>query len=195
MAKFTPIKDLSCEAIESMPVDFDWSTGYGETWECIEATRCEKCSAAVISYGETRHCNITDPETDEYPECEGYVPRGEGPTMGYYYPVDIDDERKAAIALADTCLCVVTVNGQTGLALTGGGMDLSWEIAGAFVTLGFLPPVHFSGLPAVCGKGTSPRDIHTAKAAMRSIKVAKGWLDSKAEATKRSMEFAKSRKK
>ena len=95
----------------------------------------------------------------------------EGPMMNYYYPVDLDDAADAARKLADTCLCVVEVDGRDGLALTGGGMDLSWEIAAAFVTLGYLPPVHFADLPNMAGMGATTRNLTTAAAMVRSCEL------------------------
>lgn len=37
--------------------------------------------------------------------------------------------------------------GQYYLALTGGGMDMSWEIAETYVDLGYLPPSNLGSLP------------------------------------------------
>jgi hypothetical protein len=56
---------------------------------------------------------------------------------------------EAAHALRGLPLCIIERLDGEGyeLALTGGGMDLSWEICEAFVRLGFLPPVHFCDLP------------------------------------------------
>lgn len=96
----------------------------------------------------------------------------EGPMMNYYYPADLDDPEDAARKLADTCLCVVEVDGRTGLALTGGGMDLSWEIVGAFMALGMLPPAHFAHLPHMADRRTATVDTVTAIAAcLRSVDV------------------------
>ena len=96
----------------------------------------------------------------------------EGPMMNYYYPAGIDSPEDAARKLADTCLCVVEVDGLTGLALTGGGMDLSWEIVGAFVALGMLPPAHFAHLPHMANRRTATVDTVTALAAcLRSVDV------------------------
>ncbi len=95
----------------------------------------------------------------------------EGPMMNYYYPVDLRDMDDAARRLVDTCLVPVEVDGQTGLALTGGGMDLSWEIAAAFVTLGYLPPVHFADLPRMAGMGATTRNLTIAAAMLRSCEL------------------------
>lgn len=90
--------------------------------------------------------------------CPDYGSRAanvEGPMMNYWYPIgdrygfDPDD---AALALKDLPLCVVEVSGDMGLALTGGGMDFTWEIVEAFVTLGYLPPLAHNDPPQMAGK-------------------------------------------
>ena len=84
--------------------------------------------------------------------------------MNYYYPLATRhdfDPQSAAKAIADLPLVIVqfTESGDYALALTGGGMDLSWEICEAFMRIGELPPMHFaSQLPRICGRGTSARD-------------------------------------
>lgn len=69
----------------------------------------------------------------------------EGPLINYMYPVahgdDEDLARDWAVRIAELPLCVVMLDGVTGLALTGGGMDLSWSIARAFVAIGYRPPM------------------------------------------------------
>ena len=180
-----PVKDLWCETIETVSVDKDWTTGLdleetGEGWSAWQAETCDKCGEHVIvriGHGDARHCDL---ESDS--ECEGTVPDFEGPMMNYYYPAEIDDPGDAARKLADTCLCVVEVDGRTGLALTGGGMDLSWEIVGAFVALGMLPPVHFADLPRMADRRTATVDTLTAIAAcQRSCEVMAGWIDRRAK--------------
>lgn len=70
----------------------------------------------------------------------------EGPMMNYWYPCPAagDDPVVAAARLASLPLCVVEVDGEWGLALTGGGMDLTWSIVEAYVRLGQLPPAHYA---------------------------------------------------
>lgn len=70
------------------------------------------------------------------------------PAMNYRYPVELFDmdERKAQCALIDTSVCLVTApDDPCGdahyLALTGGGMDMKWDIAHAYAKLGQLPPL------------------------------------------------------
>lgn len=90
----------------------------------------------------------------------------EGPMMGYYYPLDThgggmydeDELRRMAIALIDLPLCLVEVEESfdttLALALTGGGMDLSWEIAEGFMRLGYLPPAWITDLPRIGKRDT-----------------------------------------
>jgi hypothetical protein len=90
----------------------------------------------------------------------------DGPMMNYFYPVS-DYTRGGmedwAATIADLPLCVVELDGERGLALTGGGMDLSWEIAEAYVRLGYYPPSWLE-LPAMSGRGESAKDRAIASA-------------------------------
>lgn len=77
-----------------------------------------------------------------------------GPAIMYYWPVADGDVNAAAWAgkLGSLPLCVVEMDDEdtVGLALTGGGMDLSWEIGAAYVALGYYPPTSLS-LPKMAG--------------------------------------------
>lgn len=127
------------------------------------AWRCPKTGCAV---------NLTEQDIED---------DGEGPMMNYYYPLpDLrrvgDDPHEAASRIADLPLCVVEFqDGGYALALTGGGMDLSWEICEAFTRLGFLPPVHFADLPAMTGYPRTEEHRYTIQACVRSAEVAEGW--------------------
>jgi hypothetical protein len=100
----------------------------------------------------------------------------EGPMMNYRYPIDdkwfnADGARR----IADL---------EVYLALTGGGMDLSWEICEAYVRLGCLPPSHFE-LPAMAGKKLTERTALVLTAVERSNDVLTGWAQSRKERTSR----------
>lgn len=104
---------------------------------------------------------------------------GEGPAMNYYYP--LPDTRwepiEAATKIADLPLCVVQLDdGDLALALTGGGMDLSWEICEAFLRLGYMPPLHFCDLPRMAGH-RSPREQEVIAACLTSA----NWAAKNAE--------------
>jgi hypothetical protein len=153
------IKDLYCDCIGVEPITCDWREILGddmEGWRSYEAVDCDECGETLVlsvSNGGDLHRNI-----DSDSSCSGNIPECEGPMMNYWYPIDIKDCEEAARKLVCLPLCVVEFpDGTTGLALTGGGMDLSWEICNAFMLLGQLPPVHFE-LPAMCGRGVNERD-------------------------------------
>lgn len=102
---------------------------------------------------------------DEDPSMYGV----EGPRMSYFYPIDGELSAADAVKLVDMSLCVVDYDGTWGLALTGGGMDMSWHIIAAFVALGMLPPVHFAkGLRDKPDAGHAPTVV---AAAMRALVV------------------------
>jgi hypothetical protein len=146
--------------------------GHGETWEYREAVRCSECDAAMLGEsGEQQHRDI-DPKSD----CDGYV-GSDGPMMNFLYalPVAPDDDEIVA-ALADLPLCVITlpnaIEGEnTFLALTGGGMDMSWYIVEAYVRLGYLPPVYFS-LPSFAGTSLTEKRQMIIEACKESQRVA-----------------------
>ena len=189
MSKRMAIKDMSCGSIDVKPVDADWQELAGsEAAEFTEASRCETCDAVLVGGGGQPH-RYADDESS----CDGHVPEQEGPMMNYWYPLDIDDEGHAARTLVDTCLCVVRVGNQTGLALTGGGMNLSWEICEAFMLLGHLPPLHFADLPGMAGRGTSARDRWIVAGCIKSCAVAASWATDRAKRLRRTVREARAR--
>lgn len=178
------VEDLSSETLETVPVDRDWSEGYGDGWDFIEAPTCHACGDYARWVEADRLAELSGIDVDDArmpdvgiweswrcvdPDCEHFAEEieddREGPMMSYAYPLpslgDADDEYDAADRLRDLPLCIVRRDpgGYPGeasdfeLVLTGGGMDLSWEICEAFTRLGFLPPAHFAELPAMCGRG------------------------------------------
>lgn len=184
--KQTALKNLLAADIEAKPRDFDFGAGYGEKWEFHEASECQECGKVLTSVnGEMVHN-----EVDEDSNCEGYV-NAEGPMMNYLYPFDhryefdIQDAMRAIVHLP---LCLVSLEDEDGyyLALTGGGMDLSWEICEAYMRLGHLPPVHFCDLPRMSGRGKSKHDRWIIAGCVRSCQVASRWAHQK---TKRLREL------
>lgn len=177
------LEGLSCDALESAPVSIDWSAarldyeGDGESgWRYWEAVTCEECGKVfVLSNGGG---NDSHRDLDSESTCDGYVGLSEGPMMSYWYPVRLRDPEDAAKRIAHLPLCVVEVEGQTGLALTGGGMDLSWEICAAFVALGYLPPVHFANLPDMAGNGNTLAERKLIRACEESFRVSMRWAQN-----------------
>jgi hypothetical protein len=152
------------------PVNYDWSGGYGERWETREYKAADSDEKP----------EDWDDEIDG--EYTGVVidEEASGPMMNYYYPLPEfrGDETTSQKALYDLPLCLVHFTEEEqdrgapeyALALTGGGMDLSWEICEAFMRLGYLPPVHFAeSIPEMCGRGDSPRDKWILAGCRRSL--------------------------
>lgn len=125
------IQALSTSAIYMQPVDYDWSEGFDERWKIILP----------------RNAN---PDDDDF--CyDDYAPM-----MNYYYPLPdkpADPERLATLLDRYVPLTLVYFPQENlyAMALTGGGMDLSWEICYAYILAGYLPPFHFCRLPILAG--------------------------------------------
>lgn len=154
------VADLDVAAVFAESREMDWSEGYGEAWDSIECPSCPNCDA-YCEWNEDEHGFVCPT-----PTCEGYGGEVdpyeddgcEGPMMNYFYPVptDVLDQSDAA-KIADLPLCVIVLHDteEVGLALTGGGMDLSWEICEAYMRLGFLPPADYCRLPHYAGRSGS----------------------------------------
>lgn len=176
---------LNCDAIEMRPVAIDWQAAAGEDFEgyiVYQATECPTCGKLVVSstLGENAHRDLVS-EDNSARKCEGNIVN-EGPMMDYWYPVKLPHLADAALAIAHLPLCVVEFeNGATGLALTGGGMNLSWEICEAFILLGYLPPVHFCDLPGMAGKYKEKGTQEIIARCTESCKVAASWANRKAD--------------
>ena len=170
------LSDCRVDHLYTTPVNFDWSAPVeGKDWSYWEAVKCEKCDTAIVMEdgggGETHH------DCDSDSACGGYVGTSEGPMMSYWYPCKLTegDLWGMSVRLVDLPLCVVRVNGDTGLALTGGGMDLTWEICAAYLKCGYLPPLHFSGrLPKMAGPSHHDSQLILA-AAKKSAEIAIKW--------------------
>lgn len=154
---FDAVSRLHLSALDATPRHFDFSEGYGDVWEYCEAVRCSGCDTAMLGRrGEEQHREL-DPKS----ACAGYV-GSDGPMMNFLYALpDAPGDDVIVDALADLPLCVVTlpdaIEGEdTFLALTGGGMDMSWYIVDAYVRLGYLPPAYFS-LPSFAGMALTPK--------------------------------------
>lgn len=144
------------------------TTSDGEIW--VDAGNGDACSGnpqAVDVVRDDLVHEVTGVLTESLLADLDREPRGyaEGPMMSYWYPLDGADPKsvgpyghdfdavEAAYRLHRHSLCLVQVGDDMGLALTGGGMDFTWDIAAAFVDLGYLPPLHFCDLPAMAGSG------------------------------------------
>lgn len=158
LIRYTPrdgVRKLYGEFIDESPMDMDWSEFYQDedSYDYNTITSggtCEECGAVLAgSPGEYRHNDL-----NEDSDCRGYIML-DVPMMNYAYPISTDrvgGVTDAAKAIHNLNLCIVEYDGNEYMALTGGGMDFSWEIAEAYMRLGYLPPLHFANLPQMAGK-------------------------------------------
>jgi hypothetical protein len=185
--------DMSSAAIDVKPIEYDWTAhqvGDGDgDWEWWDAVECGKCGkyGVVNSGGGCMHSDCAKTE------CDGDVAETEGPMMNYYYPLPAfpTDIAKACLAIKYLPLVIVRLGGddhKAALALSGGGMDLSWEICEAFMRLGYLPPTHF-GLPAMCGRGISAKDRWILRGYLRACQVQRNWIARKADRAREAVAF------
>jgi len=116
---------------------------------------------------------LTADEFEALFEVEPFLSSVEGPMMAVWYDCAAigGDEITAAAKIHNLSLCVVQVEENYGLALTGGGMDMTWDIVAAYVALGQLPPIRFArNLPAMAGAGKSDEDRRSIAACLRSLR-------------------------
>jgi len=167
MASETPVKELWCDAIHEMPVDFDWSEGYSDCWEIVypdlDQWDAKQCREWLDDRGYGH--NHLDRQDDDYLNDLREIVRERmyesddcAPVMSYCYPLPNlrMSAEQAQAAVEDTNCVAVNVKDEYGdwetvVALAGGGMDLSWDICEAYMLLGYLPPLHFCRLPRFVG--------------------------------------------
>jgi hypothetical protein len=133
----------------------------------------------LVEWAENSGFTACDRQGEGYTEFDS----AEGPMMNYRY--QIDDElytNDAAHKIAHLPLCLVRdeENENVYLALTGGGMDLSWEICEAYIRLGYLPPSHFD-LPEMAGKELNERNALIVAAVERSNEILASWAQRRRE--------------
>jgi hypothetical protein len=167
----------------------DWRELLGEDmegWEAFEVVECHECEAEFVmssnmGHDEHRYIQPEDEHGDEV-ECMAMIDHEVGPQMNFFYPCPDLDPEEAANAIAHLPLCVVVMeDGETGFALTGGGMDLSWEICAAYIACGFAPPVEYCDLPNMAGRGRHKDSALILAACVRSCEIAEGWAKRKRE--------------
>lgn len=191
-------------------------------WDYIEAAECEECGNWIVDDTDHAFINadgdpvpaealldsndLDENDLDEWAEANGVrrCPRdgdnyrefdsAEGPMMNYRYPISSHVYTSAhAHKIADLALCLVeSSDGHVFLALTGGGMDMSWDICDAYVRLGFLPPSHFD-LPDLAGMTLNERTALIVAAVERSNEVLANWTQSRQARASRLFETLPSR--
>lgn len=190
--KYPKVKDLSCAAIDAKPVDFDWSEGYGETWDIVIPQTNDWDKKQCMAWLDGENLELEDISCDEDSDISVIQERIRErmsedsdrfvPVMNYYYPLpglSMKPEEAQAILDEHCSLAVVLLNGDTVMALTGGGMDFSWDICEAYMRLGYLPPVHFR-LPKMGGESLKSAKTRWVLAGYtRSCVVARRWAENR----------------
>lgn len=172
-APLPPVESLSLAEVDARPVWVDWHHDYmDERWQAWEAVECEHCghTRVVESPGGGEPCD-TEHDYEGVPHrCEGEIPETDGPMMSWAWPITLRrGPEDAAESLTHLPVCVVEHQEHDGLlALTGGGMDLSWELCEAYIRLGLAPPFALCDLPRMAGRGESAHDRHIIEACQRS---------------------------
>lgn len=189
--KRPPVKDLRNDCVDVVPRDFDYSDHqWMEEWEAQEVEECEKCGALFVlnGGGGEKHSDVGLDDSD----CDGYVTESEGPMMNYFYPIPgasyISDPDVKKLAGLPVCVVHLQKEDEWGLALTGGGMDLSWEICEAYMRLGYLPPAHFARLPDMAGMKLDKRNKWILAGCTRSVRMQRNWASSRLGHLKRIRE-------
>lgn len=154
------VESLGVSSIDAHARDAEWLARDLEAgrWDSYEPDQCEECG----------FIGVYAPEGEiECVNCgEGYI-LAEGPMMNHLWPLPertqeggswYDGAEGWARRLHGLPLAFMLTwdaQGQqtgAGLALTDGGMNLSWEIAAGYMRLGFLPPYDVvSSLPRMGG--------------------------------------------
>jgi len=170
---------LNCDSVQATSIDFDFSEGAGEGWDYLQVDECQGCGEGVVS-NQNPECHVVEGDYEDTKVCGKEADNPEGPMMNSLWGFcgdgpDFNEENAAKIKHLP--LCLVQFKDATYLALTGGGMDLSWEIAEAYICLGYRPPAKLR-LPSMAGDRLDAKH-RTIIAAMReSYKIAKDWVVS-----------------
>lgn len=176
-------KGLSCDAIDITPRDYDFGQGYAEHWDVVYPDLSNSDPAEMREVAEWYDVEVSEDDDDLDPNdiieaIQENDPDAFCPMMNYIYPLPHEPENasQAQIDLIGLPVTVVMVEGEAFLALTGGGMDLSWEICEAYIRLGYLPPLHFAGdLPLMAGMRATYNNRRTIAAARKAIEVRCNW--------------------
>lgn len=154
------MKGLWTDTVDAKPEDYHWR-------EREEFTEWE----------------IPFEQTDEELESEAFEPM-----MDYRYllpnfedkldKMSMKEAKNAVDRAGNMTLVKDMVDEKYYLALTGGGMDLSWDIAKGHINLGYLPPAHFCRhMPRMAGMTDTKENMEVIEACRRSLDAQKWWDD------------------
>jgi len=163
---------LRVDCLKTVPRMFFWSEVEG--WEVVHPFEENDFSEDDReNEKKTGYCDFETMELSNWP------------MMNYIYDLPNRDnfEMEDAKKIKDLPLCLMYFYEDEGteehyaLALTGGGMDLSWQICEAYMRLGYYPPVHFR-LPNMAGKENSDRNLGIVEACIEGRKIVQRWMSN-----------------
>jgi hypothetical protein len=160
---------LDNEGAEGVPAE------YGRFYDDLSAVEgLDPVSAEDTEYALTEWHDAIRAAAADHWLGDGYS--NIAPVMFWAWPVSTRQnpgELQMKLILAHLPVCVVNVNGELALALTGGGMDLTWELCEAYMIAGQLPPAALAGrLPHMSGRGESADDRAIIAACHESLRIA-----------------------
>lgn len=149
------IETLSVAAVRTDAIHFAWNPSRVTDAYSIDDADATPGTWATI-----------DPAGVVY-DADDYDPADVEPVISAVWPFGNDDAPRGVdlaegqALLSDLPVCLVhwvdlAETPRVGLALTGGGMDLSDRIAEAYVRLGYLPPAALAPLPDFAGHEHAP---------------------------------------
>jgi hypothetical protein len=206
MSEYPGVDQLYVDTIDVTATPRDWSEGFTESWDYMQAPTCPECGEYGRWIAESDLPEVTlvdvagerdDPESWEAwrcpnAECERFgrevAPEDGGPMMSYSYALPAGDsfDQSHADRIRHLPLCIIdNMDGSYELALTGGGMNLSWRIAEAFMQLGYLPPLAFCDPPRMAGMEMDERHRWIVAGCLRSCDVACAQAERLAEDLRR----------
>lgn len=134
-------------------INYDWEKADGadgvpdwDMWEAHLSDPGKRRPYIAIYDSEDAQWYRFDSE-DQLQEMDEEPPTPDGPLMNYYWPLAENGLRygpaRTASRMWQLGTCLVRVGNTYGIALVGGGMDLSWNLAASAVAAGYYP---WSGL-------------------------------------------------
>jgi hypothetical protein len=153
------LENLTYNFIDAGSESYDWSEGYAESWDIIRPDASQFSESEIIAAAELYDIEIADFEHNELIENiqnEIWIDSQYEPMMNYYVDLGNYNAQEIAQKFNNSCFTVIEFDtGNIGLALTGGGMDMSWSMARAFINAGYLPPQYISQLPGMSGENSA----------------------------------------
>jgi len=144
---------MNHNAVSVVSIEYDFgSKEIGNDWEELEVLECDKCHTQIVAdfcNSHNNHSDYDDCSGEDNSGCDGGLMGSDGPMMNYIYPLpglDLKEAYEAAKKIDGLNLCIIwlPMEEKCGMALTGCGMDFSWEICEAYMRLGYVPPYAFA---------------------------------------------------